>query len=203
TFLLCRVGAAWASIQRVRHRDPSATLVFDRHSFQDLLQHVPVVGSIPILNALYWRLDTMLLTWMRGIVDVGFYGASTRILDITRNLPQSYARAVYPVLSRALHAERQEFERLSRDSLIWIVVPSLPSPLGTFGSAPWMVPFPYGPAMPPAVLGLQIVAWIIIPYALTSTLAQILFASGNQTLDLRVNFVAVTANLVLNLLLIP
>src|SRR6185369_1363284 len=92
TFLLCRIGAAWASIQRVRHRDPSATLVFDRHSFKDLLQHVPVVGAIPILNALYWRLDTLLLTWMRGIVDVGLYGASTRILDITRNLPQSYAR---------------------------------------------------------------------------------------------------------------
>jgi O-antigen/teichoic acid export membrane protein len=57
--------------------------------------------------------------------------------------------------------------------------------------------------MSPAVLGLQIVAWIIVPYALTSTLAQILFASGNQALDLRVNLIAVTANTLANLPVIP
>ena len=203
TFLLCRVAAAWASIQRVRYRDPGARLVFDRACFRALAEHVPVVGSIPILNALYWRLDTLMLTWMRGIVDVGFYGASTRVLDITRNLPQAYARALYPVLSRTLHTERAEFERLSRDSLVWIVAATVPISLATFGLAPWIVTILYGPAMTPAIAGLQIVAWLIIPYALTSTLAQILFASGNQGLDLRVNFIAVLTNASVNALLIP
>jgi O-antigen/teichoic acid export membrane protein len=203
SFLACRLLAAWASVWRIRYRDPNTSMVFDRACFRDLLRHVPVVGSIPILNALYWRLDTMLLTWMRGIVDVGFYGASTRILDITRNLPQAYARALYPVLSRASHAERSEFERLSRDSLIWIVVATIPISLGTYGLAHWIIAVLYGPSMTPAVRGLQIVAWLIIPYSLTSTLAQILFASGQQALDLRVNAISVVVNTCLNLLLIP
>jgi O-antigen/teichoic acid export membrane protein len=57
--------------------------------------------------------------------------------------------------------------------------------------------------MRPAILGLQIVAWVMVPYTLTNTLAQILFASGNQVLDLRVNLMSTIANVLLNLALIP
>lgn len=203
TFVACRMAAAWASVWRVRHRAPNANLIFDAARFRELAAQVPVVGTIPVLNALYWRLDTLLLTWMRGIAEVGFYGASTRILDITRNLPQAYARALYPIVSRTIHTNRPEFERLTRDSLVWITAATVPVSLATFGLAPWIVTVLYGEAMRPAIPGLQIVAWLIVPYALTSTLAQILFASGNQALDLRVNFLSVIANGVLNVVLIP
>ncbi len=203
TFLLCRVGAAWATVRRVRHREPALALTFDRACFVELGREIPVVGSIPVLNSLYWRLDTLLLTWLRGLVDVGYYSASTRILDITRNLPQAYARALYPLLSRLHHEKDPEFERLSRDSIVWIVVTTMPLALATFSLAPWIIPILYGEHMSPAIHGLQIIAWLIIPYALTNTLAQILFASGNQALDLRVNAAAVLANLTLNLALIP
>lgn len=203
TFLVCRLGAAWATVRRVRYRDPALTLTFDRTCFRELSREIPVVGSIPVLNSLYWRLDTLLLTWLRGLVDVGYYSASTRILDITRNLPQAYARALYPLLSRLHHEKDPEFERLSRDSIVWIVVATMPLALATFSLAPWIITILYGEHMSAAIRGLQIIAWLIIPYALTNTLAQILFASGNQALDLRVNAAAVIANLALNLALIP
>ncbi|MBI3769545.1 MAG: flippase [Deltaproteobacteria bacterium] len=202
TFFLCRVAAAWATVHRMRRRDPELILTFDRDCFSELAHQVPIVGALPILNSLYWRLDTLILTWMRGLADVAYYSASTRILDITRNLPQAYARALYPILSRLRHEDEKEFERLSRDSLLWVVVATFPLSLTTCMLAPWIVTVLYGNAMRPAILGLQIVAWLMIPYALTSTLAQILFASGNQALDLRVNVIAVTVDTCLNLLFI-
>jgi O-antigen/teichoic acid export membrane protein len=202
TFLLCRLAAAWATVHRMRRRDPELTLAFDRDCFSELAHQLPIVGALPILNSLYWRLDTLILTWMRGLVDVAYYSASTRILDITRNFPQAYARALYPVLSRLRHEDEKEFERLSRSSLVWVVVATFPISLTTFVLAPRIVTLLYGDAMSPAILGLQIVAWLIIPYSLTSTLAQILFASGNQALDLRVNIVAVLVDTALNLIFI-
>jgi O-antigen/teichoic acid export membrane protein len=202
TFLVCRVAAAWATVARVRRRAPGLTLVFDRGCFAELAHQVPIVGGIPILNSLYWRLDTVFLTWMRGLVDVAYYGASTRILDITRNFPQAYARALYPVLSRLRRDDEAEFERLSRSSLLWVVVATFPLSLATSVLAARIITVLYGSAMSPAILGLQIIAWLMIPYALTSTLAQILFASGNQALDLRVNVIAVTVDTILNLVLI-
>jgi O-antigen/teichoic acid export membrane protein len=202
-FLVFRMGAAWATVRRIRHRDPSFAPGFDRACFRDLARQIPIVGAIPVLNSLYWRLDTLLLTWLRGLADVGYYSASTRILDITRNLPQAYARALYPILSRLRHDDGAEFERLSRTSLLWIVITTFPLSLATYTLAPWIITTLYGAGMSAAVQGLRVVAWLMIPYALTNTLAQILFASGNQALDLRVNAVAVTTNLTLNLLFIP
>jgi O-antigen/teichoic acid export membrane protein len=118
-------------------------------------------------------------------------------------VPQAYARALYPLLSRLRHEDNREFERLSRDSIVWMVVTTMPLSIATFSLAPWIITILYGDHMSAAIRGLQITAWLLIPYALTNTLAQILFASGNQALDLRVNAAAVLANLTLNLVLIP
>src|SRR6185312_9437271 len=41
------------------------------------------------------------------------------------------------------------------------------------------------------------------PYAMTSTLAQMLFATGHQGLDLRCNIVATVVNVACNLVLLP
>jgi len=46
-------------------------------------------------------------------------------------------------------------------------------------------------------------AWVMIPYTLTNTLAQILFATGNQAFDLKVNVIATLTSVLLNLALIP
>src|SRR6185369_8843397 len=71
------------------------------------------------------------------------------------------------------------------------------------GLAQPLVRLLYGANLAPAATGLQIVAWVVVPYSLTNTLAQILFATGNQSFDLRVNVIATVASVALNLLLIP
>jgi O-antigen/teichoic acid export membrane protein len=47
-----------------------------------------------------------------------------------------------------------------------------------------------------------VMAWVMIPYTLTNTLAQILFASGNQAFDLKVNVIATVTSVLLNVALI-
>ena len=202
-FLACRTAAAVMMVLAIRYRGARLTLSFDRATFSQLARELPVVGMIPIVNSLYWRLDTLLLTSLRGIAEVGYYGASTRILDITRSLPTAYGRALYPVLSRLHHDEPSEFRRLSRDSLMWIVIATFPLSLVTFGLSHWIITVLYGANMAPAATALQIVAWVMIPYALTSTLAQVLFATGNQVFDLRTNLCALVTSVALNLVLIP
>jgi O-antigen/teichoic acid export membrane protein len=203
TFLLCRAAAAVAIVIAIRRRGVDLALQIDRSHFRALVREIPVVGAIPIVNAFYWRTDTLMLTWMRGMADVGYYGVSTRLLDVTRSLPQAYARALYPVLSRLRYEQPAEFNRLARQSLTWVLAATIPLSLLMCGLAPWIVTVLFGAHMSPAVTGLQIIAWVMVPYALTNTLAQILFATGNQAFDLRVNLISTVANIVLNLLLIP
>ncbi len=122
---------------------------------------------------------------------------------MTRSVPQAYARAVYPVLSRLRDEDPTGFSRLTRGSLIGIAAATIPISLVLSGLATPIVALLFGANLAPAVAGLRIVAWIVVPYALTNTLAQILFATGNQAFDLRVNVMATIANVLLNLILIP
>lgn len=202
TTLVCRIGTAAAIVLATRRRGASLTLTLDRTRFRELTREVPIVGAIPIVNAFYWRSDTLLLTSLRGLADVGFYGAATRILDVTRSVPQAYARALYPLLSRLHQQDPQEFRQLCRQSLTWVVAGTVPLALVIGGLAGDIIGLLYGAAVAPAAPALTILAWVMIPYTLTNTLAQILFATGNQAFDLKVNVIATTASITLNLLLI-
>jgi O-antigen/teichoic acid export membrane protein len=202
-FLVFRALAALAIVAAMRRRGIALDMRVDRECARELRRQVPVVGSIPIVNALYWRVDTLLLSWIAGLADVGYYGASTRIFDITRSFPQAYSRAVYPVLAKLEKDDASGFRRLATASAVWTVAGTVPLALAAFGLAPWIVKTLYGPSLEPAALGLRIVAWVMVPYALTTTLAQVLFAAGLQAYDLRVNMIAMVTSAVANLALIP
>jgi hypothetical protein len=83
--LACRILTATGIVLAIRRTGTALALAGDREKLRELARQVPIVGAIPIVNALYWRADTLLLTWLRGLADVGFYGAATRILDVTRS----------------------------------------------------------------------------------------------------------------------
>src|SRR5262249_54881133 len=104
-----RTAAAAAMTAVIRYRGVHLTRALDRPTLRALARDAPVVAAIPIVNAFFWRADTLLLTWMCGLTEVGYYSAATRILDITRSLPQAYARAAYPVLSRLRSDQPEEF----------------------------------------------------------------------------------------------
>ncbi len=181
------------------HRIRARARVATAPSSASSREQVPIVGAIPIVNALYWRADTLLLTWLRGLADVGFYGAATRILDVTRSLPQAYARALYPQLSRAAPGGRGTVSlALSRQSLTWVVAGTIPLSLVISGLAGTIITVSTVPTSTPAAQALAVMAWVMIPYTLTNTLAQILFATGNQAFDLKVNVIATLTSVLLN-----
>jgi O-antigen/teichoic acid export membrane protein len=201
--LVCRLGTAAAIIASVRRRGAAISFRIDRDRFRELAREVPIVGAIPIVNALYWRSDTLLLTWLRGLADVGFYGAATRLLDVTRSMPQAYARALYPLLSRLHQQDPDEFLLLCRQSLTWILAGTVPLSLVISGLSDQIITTIYGADLGPAANALRILAWVIVPYSLSNTLAQILFASRNQSADLKVNLIATTFSVAVNLVLVP
>ena len=170
---------------------------------KELIQQIPVLGSIPIVNALYSRADVFLITWMRGLSDVGLYGASTRLVDLARLLPQAYGRAFYPLISR-LYSQRQEafqqaFINASRALLLFMFCITIVMS----GLADYFIVWLYGSTFQETAMVLRLLAWTVIPYSLACILAQILFATNHQVLDLRVNIIATFVSIGLNALIIP
>lgn len=69
-----------------------------------------LAGSLPygvlgILGLLYFRIDTVMLAYLRGNFETGIYGASYKFLEAVTFIPTAFSAAIFPVLSK-LHQRK-------------------------------------------------------------------------------------------------
>lgn len=203
TILSLRLVTAVALVVMLRRRGVVLAPALDGPLSRELLRHVPVVGSIPVVNALYGRADILMLTWLGSWADVGLYSAAQRLVDVARTVPPAYGRALYPVLARLHHHAPEEFARASQRALRNVLVLMGPMALLLSGLAGPIVDLLYGAELAPAADALRVLAWTLIPVGVGTTLAQMLFSANRQAVDLRVNLVAMVVAVVGTAVCVP
>lgn len=57
-------------------------------------------GLLGILGLLYFRIDTVMLSYLRGSFETGIYGASYKFLEAVTFIPTAFSAALFPVLSK-------------------------------------------------------------------------------------------------------
>jgi O-antigen/teichoic acid export membrane protein len=196
---LLAVGAFLLALRRRGVRFPSP---IDRGLCLSLVRDMAVTGAIPVVNAVYTRADIFLLTVFGTWADVGVYSAAVRLVDIARTIPQAYSRALYPILAR-LRVSPDDFRRAAQESLRNVLLIVVPVAVLMSALASTIVPTLYGAKLAAASTSLSILAWSIVPVAMAAVLAQMLFASGKQHIDLQVNIVMMLVSVLLNLFAIP
>src|SRR5262245_9286413 len=201
--LALRSLAAAAYLFRLRRRGVTLTTRVDRAVSRSLLREVPVLGMIPVVNTLYARADIFVLSMLVPLADVGLYGAALRLVDIARTFPSAFGRALYPRLSQLAAmpdgALRETLRRATRHLLL--VMAAGVVVLG--GLADTVIALLYGSRFPEAAPCLRILVWGLLPYAIACTVSNVLFASGWQVADLRVNLICLVVAPLLQLALVP
>ncbi len=77
-----------------------------------------LAGSLPygllgILGLLYFRIDTVMLSYLKGNFETGIYGVSYRFLEAVTFIPTAFSSALFPVLSKLHHSNSlQEMKNL-------------------------------------------------------------------------------------------
>ncbi|MDH3602363.1 MAG: flippase, partial [Candidatus Tectomicrobia bacterium] len=193
-------GLAWGLLSRV---DVSLQWSFEPSVLRKLLQAAPTFLCISVFAALYWRIDTLMLSVLRDLTDVGYYGAAYRIMDIAKILPHSLCRALYPRIAQSARTEPNRLNQLGSLALryLWVVLLPLAGVVTIFAE-PILVVL-YGEAFRPAALLLTILIWTVLPYAWVRYYAYVLIAADCQRVDLRLNMIMAGVNVVLNWILIP
>lgn len=201
--LALRVLAALAYLVQLRRRGVAPTLPVERAAARGLLREVPVLGMIPLVNALYARADIFVLSLLVPLADVGLYGAALRLVDIARTFPSAFGRALYPMLSRLAGspdgALRNALHRATRHLLLVTGA----AVVALSGLADEVIPLLYGADFAAAAPPLRVLAWGLLPYAIACTVSNVLFASGWQVADLRVNVICLLVTPLLQLALVP
>lgn len=74
---------------------------WDSGVFVRLVRTSLPLGVAVVLNSLYFRIDTIILSLLRPSADVGVYVAAYRVMEMLLVFPSMFAAAALPLLSRA------------------------------------------------------------------------------------------------------
>ncbi len=167
-----------------------------------------VIDSAPyallgILGLLYFRIDTLLLSYMKGAEQTGIYGASYRFLEAIVFIPSALATSLFPVLARLHESDSKAVKWLYFKSLKILFAISLIITLGFLVVLPLVVRFLL-PSYIQALESIRILA-LTIPFLFLHVPAGIVLLSTHRYLKavISLSFLTLSFNIIGNLLVIP
>lgn len=167
-----------------------------------------ILGSLPygllmVLGLLYFRIDILLLTYLRGNFEAGIYGAAYKFLESLVFVPSSLATALFPILAR-LHKERpQAIRPLYFKSLKLMLLLGFLIALGYILIVPPVIRLLL-PAYLQATSAIKILAWAIPFMFIHVPGAQVLLSTDKFLKQvLWLSILTLSFNVILNLIFIP
>jgi O-antigen/teichoic acid export membrane protein len=76
--------------------------LFCREYWREIFVTSVPYGLALILNMVYFRIDSLMILFMKGPTELGYYGPAMRILEILSVIPVYFMNSVLPVLSRVV-----------------------------------------------------------------------------------------------------
>ena len=154
-------------------------------------------------SAIYYRIDSILLSKMAPENVVGWYGGAYRLFDALNFFPFIFTTAVFPILSRLWQKEEAVHRRTTQKSLeIMIIVGILVGVMVTCFSDKIIGLF-YGLSYSPSIVVLQVLSTGLVLLYVDMVLGTTLISSEKQTQMSIVSLAMIPINVGLNVILIP
>ncbi len=149
------------------------------------------------------RTDVILLSKFSTEREVGFYGAANTIVGALTLLPFAYRTSIFPVMSRLYAEAPAAMRRLFNRSFKYLFLVGLPIAVGTTLLAQPLLTIIFGPDFAPASVVLQVLIWSLAVLFLNVLNSRVMVVADRQDIIARFLALVLTANLLLNVVLIP
>lgn len=157
-----------------------------------------------VFGAIYYRIDTVMLSKLAPESVVGWYGASYRLFDVWNFFPGILTTTVYPVLSRLWTEGEATHKRTMHKTLEIMLMVGIPLSFGAIYFAPNIIGLFYGmDRFAPSVIVLQVLSAGLVFLYIDMSLGTTLLASDKQRQMSIISLVMIPVNVALNFLLIP
>lgn len=167
-----------------------------------------VIGSLPygllsILGLLYFRLDAILLSYLKGNFETGIYGAAYRFLEAVTFIPTAFSMALLPVLSRLHDTSAKDINELYFKSFKIMLVLGLVVVLGYLFILPEVIRIVL-PEYLSSITAIKILS-LSIPFMFIHVPAVSVLLSTDKYLKqvLSLSVLALSFNVIANLIFIP
>jgi O-antigen/teichoic acid export membrane protein len=198
TTFLYAVIVCWARFVAPR-------LELDFRFWGDALRKAIPLGLTGIFITIYYYIDTVMLSLMKGQETVGLYNAAMRLLLVLLLIPTVYNTAIFPVMSRFYTAREgaAPLDFVWKRSVKYMLLLSVPVALGTTLLADRLIVLIFGPKYAESAIVLQVLIWSFVFASAGGVLGFLLNSINRQGVLTAATGTGACVNIVLNLLLIP
>jgi len=156
-----------------------------------------------ILASIYFRIDTIMLNFMKTSADVGYYSAAYTFAQGFTIIATAIAGSLFPLLSKNWKKSRRNFKKILSISVKYISIIAIPISFAFTIRAKEIIPLIYGNQYLSSILSFQILLWATLLIFFTSLFDNAVISTGRQKLTTIVALTTVIINIMLNFLLIP
>lgn len=166
-------------------------------------------GSIPffltaLFTEVYFRIDSVMLSLMKGDQVVGWYSASYRIIEgVALLIPHSFMGAMLPVFSQLSISSTDAFKKSVEGSLKTVLFLALPVCCGLYFLSEQVIITLFGQEYLPSISVLKILTWALFIIFFNCLLSYLLTALDKAHIWSLAVGVGAFLNVALNLILIP
>ncbi|MFN2284679.1 MAG: flippase, partial [Anaerolineae bacterium] len=156
------------------------------------------------LATLFYKIDIFLMEPILGNTTLGLYSIGYKFLDALVVVPSMFTLALFPVISRQAHEDREGFLRFYRLGAKILLTIALPVAIIATLTAREMVLVLGGPEyLPGGMIALQLMAWSMPIGWLNSITQYVLIALDQQRYLTRAFLIGLGFTLIANLIFMP
>ncbi|MFQ5450313.1 MAG: flippase [Nitrospinaceae bacterium] len=202
-FLAVSVIGLWIARRQAHKRFPVRSTRWDPRVVREIFAGCLPICGVLLFTYIYFRIDAVLLFFLRGEAETGWYAAAFKLIEVLALLMASIRSALFPVLSRSQEQGNGDHGRMWKESARYLFLIGIPLATGMGFLAGRVVDLLYGPAYAAAGPVLRVLA-LTFPLLCANDLASYLLVSGNRTARvLKTVSAGAVFNLVFNFLVIP
>lgn len=157
-----------------------------------------------LFHLIYFQSDIILLKYLKGDQDAGYYSISFMILAAILIFPSVvYQKVLMPRLHRWAHSEHKKFYSVYKIGNITMAVVGIICMLITWLLSPFFIPLFFGEKYDSSIELLNITAISIPLLYIASSVGAVLATKENMRIKVKVMFVVAVINISLNVIFIP
>ena len=170
--------------------------------WRDILREAYPFALTTIFVSIYYWIDSVMLSYIKGDEVVGWYNAAYRLMLIFLIIPSIFNTVIYPVMSKESKS-KENLNFLFGQYLKYMIILALPLGVGVVLFADLIIYLIYGVEYKPSIEALQILIWSAVFIYLSSPAARVFEIIGKQSLITKITALGAFFNVLLNLIFIP
>ncbi len=176
---------------------------WDKKVIKSLMQEAWPVALMALLVVIYFRIDTIMLSFMKGDEAVGYYSCAYMIMTSLMLIPDAYVKSIFPVMSDYFKTRPAYLATTFARSLKYLFTAALLVVCAGVMLSEQIIDFVFGDSFHPSARALQILIFAGGIIFVSNLVSMSLTAMNRQRINTWLAFANVIANIILNLILIP